>query len=99
MSPLVVLFSLVAGGPVIHAEAGGCPDAAAVSQRLAGLLTIQNRDLGAAVVERVAVDWPSVSTLPDKGQPNGLRKRRGRLRAASLLIDGPRLALLAQATS
>src|SRR5262245_56104682 len=62
-------------------------------------LTIENRDLGTAVVERVAVDWPGVSALPEKSRPNGLRKRRGRLRAASLLIDGARLDMLAAATS
>jgi hypothetical protein len=39
MSALLVLLALAAGGPVIRADAtGGCPDAAAVSQRLAGLL-------------------------------------------------------------
>jgi tetratricopeptide (TPR) repeat protein len=63
------------------------------------LLTIENRDLGAAVVERVAVDWPGVSALPDSGQPNGLRKRRGQLRAASLLVDDAHLGMLAEATS
>ncbi|HEY7374029.1 MAG TPA: hypothetical protein VIF57_17845, partial [Polyangia bacterium] len=68
------------------------------------LLTIENRDLGPAVVERVAVDWPGVSRLPpgvdENGhQPNGLRRRRGRLLAANLLVDGPRLKLLTEATS
>jgi hypothetical protein len=38
MSALLVLLSLVAEGPVIHADAEGCPEGAAVSQRLAGLL-------------------------------------------------------------
>jgi hypothetical protein len=41
MSVALVLLSLLAEGPVapqIRADAGGCPDAAAVSQRLAGLL-------------------------------------------------------------
>jgi hypothetical protein len=38
MGALVALLSLLAEGPVIHADAGGCPDAPAVSQRLAGLL-------------------------------------------------------------
>src|SRR3954471_2674767 len=63
------------------------------------LLTIENRDLGTAVVEHMSVEWPGVSTLPEHGGPNGLRRRRGRLRAANLLIDGTRLALLAEATS
>ena len=27
-------------------------------------LTIENRDLGAAVVEHLSVDWPGVSALP-----------------------------------
>src|SRR5262245_34011746 len=63
------------------------------------LLTIENRDLGPAVVEHVTVDWPGISALPDDGRPNGLRSRRGRLRAASLLVDGPRLGRLAAATS
>ena len=43
-----------------------------------------------------------VSTLPEGGQggrPNGLRRRRGHLRAANLLVDGTRLALLAEGTS
>jgi tetratricopeptide (TPR) repeat protein len=64
-------------------------------------LTIENRDLGVAVVEHVSVDWPNVATLPrsETGQPNGLRRRRGRLRAANLLIDGKRLQMLAQATT
>src|SRR3954447_23234597 len=64
-------------------------------------LTIENRDLGVAVVEHVSVDWPGVATLPadETGQPNGLRRRRGRLRAANLLVDGQRLQTLAQATA
>jgi tetratricopeptide (TPR) repeat protein len=62
------------------------------------LLTIENRDLGAAVVEHVSVDWPGVSTLPEPGRPNGLRRRRGRLLAANLLVDGARLAKLSGAT-
>src|SRR5262245_45063651 len=62
------------------------------------LLTIENRDLGAAVVEHVSVEWPGVSTLPEPGRPNGLRRRRGRLLAASLLVDGARLAKLSGAT-
>ena len=63
------------------------------------LLTIENRDLGTAIVEHVAVDWPDVSVLPESGRPNGLRKRRGRLRAANLLVDGRRLDLLADGTA
>src|SRR5262245_57295850 len=63
------------------------------------LLTIENRDLGTAVVEHVAVAWPGVTTLPEKGRPNGLRRRRGRLVAANLLVDGTRLELLAEGTS
>ena len=35
----------------------------------------------------------------ETGQPNGLRRRRGRLRAANLLLDGKRLQTLAQATA
>jgi tetratricopeptide (TPR) repeat protein len=62
-------------------------------------LTIENRDLGAAVVEHIAVDWPGVFTLPDAGRPNGLRRRRGRLRAANLLVDDRRLARLAEGTA
>jgi tetratricopeptide (TPR) repeat protein len=67
------------------------------------LLTIENRDLGPAVVERIAVDWPGVS-LPEgeRGEsvePNGLRRRRGRLLAASLLLDAARLRRLAEGTS
>src|SRR5438552_3883783 len=64
-------------------------------------LTIENRDLGVAVVEHVSVDWPGVAALPpgDPGQPNGLRRRRGRLRAANLLVDGQRLQTLAQAAA
>jgi tetratricopeptide (TPR) repeat protein len=64
-------------------------------------LTIENRDLGVAVVEHVSVDWPGVATLPraETGQPNGLRRRRGRLRAANLLVDTKRLQTLAQATT
>ena len=62
------------------------------------LLTIENRDLGAAVVEHVSVDWPGVTTLPDSGRPNGLRRRRGRLLAANLLVDSARLAKLSGAT-
>jgi len=59
-------------------------------------LTIENRDLGPAVVEHVSVEWPGVSKLPEAGRPNGLRRRRGHLRAANLLVDGKRLdALLA----
>ena len=59
-------------------------------------LTIENRDLGPAVVEHVSVEWPGVSKLPEAGRPNGLRRRRGYLRAANLLVDGKRLdALLA----
>src|SRR4030095_13953329 len=46
------------------------------------LLTIENRDLGTAIGENVTVDWPDVSVLPETGRPNGLRKRRGRLRTA-----------------
>jgi hypothetical protein len=38
MGAVVVLLSLLAAGPVIHADADGCPEAAAVSERLAGLL-------------------------------------------------------------
>ncbi|HXU80279.1 MAG TPA: hypothetical protein VN914_02705 [Polyangia bacterium] len=38
MSAVVVLLSLLTGGPVIRADADGCPEAAAISQRLAGLL-------------------------------------------------------------
>ena len=60
------------------------------------LLTIENRDLGTAIAEQVVVDWPNVSVLPETGQPNGLRKRRGRLRVANLLVDGERLGLLAE---
>ena len=63
------------------------------------LLTIENRDLGTAIVENVVVDWPGVSVLPETGRPNGLRKRRGRLRAANLLVDGGRLDLLAEGTA
>src|SRR5262245_44205931 len=63
------------------------------------LLTIENRDLGSAVVERIAVDWPDVSVLPQKGQPNGLRRKRGHLRAASLVVDAKRLDVLAAATT
>ena len=63
------------------------------------LLTIENRDLGTAIAEQVVVDWPDVSVLPEKGRPNGLRKRRGRLRVANLLVDGKRLALLAEGAS
>jgi tetratricopeptide (TPR) repeat protein len=63
------------------------------------LLTIENRDLGKAVVERVAVDWPGVSALPEAGRPNGLRARRGRLRAASLLVDSAHLGKLAETTA
>jgi tetratricopeptide (TPR) repeat protein len=59
-------------------------------------LTIENRDLGAAVIEHISVDWPGVSTLPEAGHPNGLRRRRGRLRAANLLVDGKRLQSIAQ---
>jgi tetratricopeptide (TPR) repeat protein len=64
-------------------------------------LTIENRDLGVAVVEHLSVDWPGVAALPpaETGQPNGLRRRRGRLRAANLLLDGKRLQTLAQATA
>jgi hypothetical protein len=40
MGAVLVLLSLAAAGPVIHAEGtNGCPDAAAISQRLAGLLS------------------------------------------------------------
>src|SRR5438552_5224203 len=65
------------------------------------LLTIENRDLRVAVVEHVAVDWPGVSELPEEanGHANGLRRRRGRLLAANVLIDAARLKLLAQGTS
>jgi tetratricopeptide (TPR) repeat protein len=59
-------------------------------------LTIENRDLGAAVIEHLSVDWPGVSTLPEAGRPNGLRRRRGRLRTANLLVDGKRLQSIAQ---
>jgi hypothetical protein len=38
MGTLGLLLALLAEGPVIHADAEGCPDAAAVSQRLTGLL-------------------------------------------------------------
>src|SRR6185436_16823385 len=62
------------------------------------LLTIENRDLGPAVIEHVSMDWPGVSTLPAEGRPNGLRRRRPRMRAANLLIDDKRLARLAEAT-
>src|SRR5436190_21142412 len=62
------------------------------------LLTIENRDLGRAIVEHVSVAWPGVSTLPE-GKPNGLRRRRGRLLAANLLVDAARLAQLAQGTA
>jgi len=62
------------------------------------LLTIENRDLGAAVVEHMTVDWPDVSALPEP-QPDGLRRKRGRLRAANLLVDATRLKLLAEGTS
>jgi len=58
-------------------------------------LTIENRDLGAAVIEHLSVDWPGVATLPEDGRPNGLRRRRGRLRAANLLVDGKRLQSIA----
>src|SRR5437763_2580295 len=62
-------------------------------------LTIENRDLGAAVIEHLSVDWPGVATLPRDGEPNGLRRRRGRLRAANLLVDSKRLQTLAQGTT
>src|SRR6188768_1893661 len=64
-------------------------------------LTIENRDLGLAVVEHMAIDWPGIATLPpsDGSAPNGLRRRRGRLRAANLLIDGKRLQTLAEGTA
>jgi len=61
-------------------------------------LTIENRDLGTAVVEHIAVEWPGVTTLPEPGHPNGLRRRRGQLLAANLLVDGKRLQALAVAT-
>jgi hypothetical protein len=62
-------------------------------------LTIENRDLGVAVVEQLSIDWPGVATLPPTGQPNGLRRRRGRLRTANLLVDAKRLQALAQGTA
>src|SRR4029079_4532494 len=63
-------------------------------------LTIENRDLGVAVVEHVSVGWPGIAALPpETGQPNGLRRRRGRLRAANLLVDAKRLQTLSQATA
>src|SRR4029453_16986478 len=58
------------------------------------LLTIENRDLGAAGVANVPVGGPGLSPLPEPGPPNGLRRRRGRLLAANLLVDGARLAKL-----
>lgn len=63
-------------------------------------LTIENRDLGVAVVEHMSVDWPGIAKLPEGegGQPNGLRRRRGHLRAANLLIDSKRLQALAHGT-
>jgi len=54
-------------------------------------LTVGRCDLGAAVVERVEVEWPEVSQLPADGSANGLRRRRGRLLAANMLIEGARL--------
>ena len=35
-------------------------------------LTIENRDLGVAVVEHLSVDWPGVAALPsaETGQPS-----------------------------
>ena len=61
-------------------------------------LTIENRDLGTAVVEHIAVDWPGITTLPEPGHPNGFRRRRGQLQSANLLVDGKRLQALAVAT-
>jgi tetratricopeptide (TPR) repeat protein len=58
------------------------------------LLTVGPCDLGTAVVERVQVEWPEwpgLAALPADGLSHGLRRRRGRLRAASLLVEGARL--------
>jgi tetratricopeptide (TPR) repeat protein len=53
-------------------------------------LTVEGRDLGPAVLQRLEVDWPGVTDLPAprEGGPvgNGIRKRRGLLRAATLFI-------------
>ena len=52
-------------------------------------LTIETRDLGAAVVEQVVGRLARTSpSCPTTGAPNGLRSRRGRLLAANLLVDG-----------
>jgi tetratricopeptide (TPR) repeat protein len=54
-------------------------------------LTVEGRDLGPAVLQRLEIEWPEVTALPSVPGGNGIRKRRGLLRAASLFVAGDRL--------
>ena len=54
-------------------------------------LTVEGRDLGPAVLQRLEIEWPEVTSLPSVPGGNGIRKRRGLLRAASLFVAGDRL--------
>ncbi|HVV48801.1 MAG TPA: tetratricopeptide repeat protein [Polyangia bacterium] len=68
------------------------PDAApAMALALVGgraVLTVAARDLGPALVERLEIEWPGPRQALALAK---LRNRRGRLRAASLIIDRARV--------
>src|SRR5450432_4553222 len=52
------------------------------------ILTVAARDLGPVLVERLEVEWPGTRRALAVAE---LRNRRGRLRAATLVIDRARI--------
>ena len=55
------------------------------------LLTVGQRDLGPALLQEAQVEFPGLKSLPNGGGAAGVRRRRGRLRIASLLVDNASL--------
>jgi hypothetical protein len=72
---LVVLLSLLAEGPVIHADAGGCPDAAAVSQRLTGVLS-SSAQPGEPDVVALSLDGPDLHLRLSRADGTLVAERR-----------------------
>src|SRR5262245_38837123 len=75
MGALVALLSLLSAGPVIHADAGGCPDADAVSQRLAGLLS-SNAEPSAPDRVDLSVDGPDLHLRLSRADGTPVAERR-----------------------
>ena len=63
------------------------------------LLTIENRDSGGRSSSTSRWRGPASRPCPSRDQPNGLRRRRGRLLAANLLVDAAPCWPLAQGTA